>query len=164
MKNVIYTSAGPIRVCNLWEFVMDVKKHELHKDIAVHYAEAQKNEYGLMSHRYIIATEDTPMYSKTMHTLQQNPISILRELKNTTTSVDLRRENILLEPLLEKYSVESAINFGEPTHFFSVGRNKYLLACIDDVILYVNQSYDQSLVCKYPNRSFNLYVPNLRSN
>lgn len=153
---------GPIKICTIWDFVKEIKREELHKDVlndfrVAHFSYPEPQPY--YRHTGLNAGE---MYATTTHLLKQNPSSIVKELKKTSTNVERRSKNVGLQELLYEFSIKSMEDMGFPTHFFSVGQNRYALLCEQDVVFFIDKNYKQSIVCTNPKRNFILYVPNLR--
>jgi len=153
------TSAGYLELVTIWEFMKDVMVERIHPQVAEQYRTMHMREMNL-SRRF--AHPDTPTCTEVTHLLKQNPSSVLVELKKTTTLKELKSKNVKLLDLLHDYVHKSMFEFGNPTHFFPVGQNRYALICKEDVRLVITETYKQSLVCTRPERNFILYVPNLK--
>lgn len=153
------SSVGPIKICTVWDFLLEVKKQyvpEIHQEIRINRTMENLPPYaGLYADLVYLAAE-------TSHILKQNPSSILVELKKTTTLKEKKSKSVNCFELLTELSLDSGMNMGIPTHFFSVGKNRYALVCEQDIILFVNKNYKQSLVCVNKRRNFTVYAPNLK--
>lgn len=155
---VIPTAAGPIKICTLWDFLQEVKRHKLHPDVAEQLAIMQKNEmYSNYQYR-----ADLGVVSESIHTLKQNPMRVISELKKTTGSIEYRGKNISFRDILEDTVYQAMTNYGIPTHFFAVGKSRFALVQEEDISMYVGADYNQTLVCHRKDRNFTIYTPNIK--
>lgn len=156
-KPVISTFAGQIEVCQVWDFLSQVKKN---------YAP----EYSSQVHEIVTAEHksrpfnliDRPV-ARVAHALIQNPAKLLTSLKKHTTKVYFKRR-LSLQELLDEVGSRSYENFGKPTHCFPVGEDLYAVVCESDLVLAVTSRLRQQLICTAPKRNFVVYAPNLRFN
>lgn len=151
-------ASGPIKICSIFDFVPEVKREMVrsqYERIAVQAKTAFEN-----SNRYNPYAPDPLTISKSMHTLQLNPMKLITELKKTTTKLS-RERHITVSELIEELSYLSMNEMGVPTHMFSIGTDKYALVGKEDVVLFVTEDSRMQLVCTKPNRNFVVYAPNL---
>lgn len=158
---VFNTGRGSVRICSLWDFMTEVKIHRLHESVALELANRTRDEYrSATMPKYGIP--EGPIMSRTSHVLKQNPLKVLVELKKTTTKRFFKSKNVDLFRMLEELSTDSMTEFGNPTHFFSIGMGRYVLVDVKDICLFVNKNYNQTLVCTAPKRNYTIYAPNLK--
>lgn len=158
-NKLIYTAAGPINVCTLWEFLQNINHHKLHPNIAKEFAIMQKNEFN----NFKLNLEfNTGIISQSIHSLKQNPMTILTELKRTTRLIECRSGNIKFIDLLKGIIHKAMDRGGIPTHLFAIGKSRFALVRKDDIALYIDSDYNQSLVCNYKDRNFTIYAPNVK--
>ncbi len=154
------TQAGAVKICTLWDFMNVVKReyvHEIQHEIAVMRRKAYQ-EYGIRTHSMM----QGEIFAQTQHTLKLNPTSVLVELKKTTKKIEKKAKHVDFEELIFDMTHKSLIEFGNPTHFFPIGANRYALLCEDDVRLFTKADLTQSLVCLNSKRNFQIYAPNLK--
>lgn len=156
---VIPTAAGPIKICTLWDFMNDVRIQKLHPDVAREVAVMRKQELNNFHYQY---GTDLGSVSKSIHTLKQNPMRIIAELKKTTTTLEFKGKSYSFLDVLHDTVNQSITQYGLPTHLFSIGKSRYALVSDEDVVLFVKNNYEQSLVCIRSQRNFNIYAPNLK--
>lgn len=153
--------SGLISVCDFWTFLNEVTKETTHRAYE-RIALMRKKEYESPAYRYSQMLPADGIYSTTYHILKMNPASVLVELKKTTTLIERKSKAVDFEELLHELSVKSMMEFGTPSHFFPIGKNRYALVDgKEDVRLYTRDDFSQSLVCVQPKRNFQIYAPYL---
>ena len=154
--------SGYISVCDFWTFLNEVSKETTHKAYE-QIALMRKKEYQSPAFRYSPTPSAEGIYSTTYHILKMNPASVLVELKKTTSLIERRSVAVDFEELLHELAVKSMMEYGNPTHFFPIGKNRYALVDgKEDVRLYTKDDFSQSLVCLAPKRNFQVYAPYLQ--
>jgi hypothetical protein len=122
----------------------------------------QKLGYFNSRYDYRSNAPQDAVISKSIHTLKQTPVKILKELKNTCTQVDLYGKELNFQEVIQDVATKSVMEFGSPTHLFSIGKGRYALLCQDDIKLYVNENYEQVLVSHAKKRNFIIYAPHMK--
>lgn len=157
----LQTFTGPVKLCTLWDFMKEVRV-EYVPQISEQIALARKNFFEDRRFRYTPESPQMEAYYQSRHLLKLNPSSVLVELKKTTQMKYRTSKELLIEDLINELATESHTLFGNPSHFFPIGKDKYALVSIDDVKLYVKKDWKQSLVCMDPKRNFQIYAPRLK--
>lgn len=158
MKPIFQTAAGPLEICTVFDFVKLCRKEtvsSVYKSIAVMKKEAY-------SHARYVPYDLSESIAQTQHLLKLNPMSLLVELKRTTTKKYRQAKVVDFEEMVNEIATDSLIENGAPTHFFNVGQDLYCLACVDDFVLFTTEEWKQQLVCVSPHRNFTVHAPNLK--
>jgi hypothetical protein len=149
---------GQVKLCTLWDFMKDVKQERLAPEVREVLVQSLKEAYRPYTYQSL---EHATSFTKTVHSLQQNPIKIVAELKKTTSKLNLYSKKLKLDDLLYETACMSAEELGAPTHFFCSGKGLYSFVSSEDVVLFVGSNFNQSLVCTKPTRNYTIYAPNL---
>ena len=155
-----YGATAPVKVCNFWEFLPEVKRQELYRrELEVQIAHVPHSfGFGKMSASSIISDEE--MVRKTTHILTQTPSKMVTELKKTTTGLVRKSKHLKLDELIYEFSALAAYEMGYPTHLLPIGTHTYALVGIEDLRLF-QDGFNTTLVCTAPHRNFHVYAPYL---
>lgn len=152
---------GPIKICTIFDLIPIVRRHMV-PSVCEKIAVEKRNFYNNSPRRVDYGFNTADAVAQTSHILQLNPMKLVTELKKTTTKKYRQSKNNDLYQLLEELAYESAMQMGQPDYFFSIGKNKYALVTLEDLVLFTTEDFHQQLVCVRPERNFTVHAPNLK--
>lgn len=159
----VQAATGSLKICSVWEFVLDIKRQKLHHSVAETFSTSLRLEAIKQPQRYLLESE-YGLVTKTNHILKMNPTKALTELRKTTTYRKLMRKDVDLVEVVNIFAHKAMLHGGELTHLFPIGENTYALVNKEDMMLYVTEDFHQIIVCDRHIRNYTLYIPNLKVN
>ena len=156
-QSQIVTSAGPIIICSIWDFMTKVRKEHCRESLEF-YTELAKQEFAA---ERSTPPGHEPAFATSVHTLVQNPMRVITELKHTTSKVTMSRP-MDVESFVWELSYECVKAGGRPNHMFTIGENTFAMVDVDECRLFTNKDFQQQLVCMRPEENFHCYAPKVK--